>query len=335
MPFVRRTFALFLALSWLAVSFGAAPAHAHQNAPAVLALREVSGGRFLLRWTPPSPDVPDLRVRLPGACRVNGSPVFVPAETSGPALVLECGPQGLGGELAFEAKNTAFGRVAVNVEWFEHGDSFHLSSGEPPTVSLGGTASPNSAFQVLKQYLGLGIEHIWFGIDHLLFLLGLLIVVRGFRSLLMTVTAFTVAHSLTLALAALELVSVPTSPVEICIALSVLLLAVEATRGPETLARRRPWVVAFGFGLLHGLGFASALSEVGLPRGAVLLSLVGFNLGVELGQLVAVALVATAYVRLGKWAAVQGRMKAVAVCALGSCSVFWLLQRLEAWLLEL
>jgi hypothetical protein len=321
-------------LSCFGALFFAARASAHENSPGVLALKEVAVGRFQLDWSPPSPDIVDLKVRLPGSCQVNGSGIFEPAFTEGLAGPLECGAAGLGGDLTFESKNASLGRIAVNVEWLDQSESFYLSSGNPPRVTLG-AASPNDAFQVFRRYAALGVEHIWFGVDHLLFLLGLLIVVRGWRGLLTTVTAFTLAHSVTLALASLELVALPTRPVEICIALSVLLLAVEASRGPDTVARRWPWFVAFGFGLLHGLGFASALAEVGLPKGAVLLSLIGFNLGVELGQLVAVSIVAMGYLRLAPRPKLQRRVEWLAICALGACSVFWLFQRVEGWLGEL
>src|SRR5690606_12694270 len=143
------------------------------------------------------------------------------------------------------------------------------------------------------------------GIDHLLFLLGLLLLARGWKRLLATISAFTVAHSITLAAASLDLVKLPSAPVEISIALSVLLLAIEVrlaqtsthaalretSSGPLKLTLRWPWLVAFGFGLLHGLGFASALSEVGLPRNAVAVALLGFNVGVEVGQVGIVACV--------------------------------------------
>jgi hypothetical protein len=207
-----------------------------------------------------------------------------------------------------------------------------LSSGSPARVSVQRATRPGGSHEVLRQYLSLGVEHIWFGIDHLLFLLGLLLLVRGWRSTLLTVSAFTVAHSLTLALATLDLVAVPTAPVEICIALSVLLLAVETTRGSDTATRRWPWLVAFGFGLLHGLGFASALSEVGLPTHSVALALLGFNLGVELGQVAVVGVVALGHWLLKSQPAVQGKIAYGAPWLLGTCSVYWLLDRISSWL---
>src|SRR5262249_12390020 len=139
-----------------------------------------------------------------------------------------------------------------------------------------------------------GIEHILFGFDHLLFVLALILIVRNTRLLLLTVTAFTVAHSITLSLATLGVVHVPRPPVEACIALSILLLAseiVRSQRSQPSLTARWPWAVAFSFGLLHGLGFASALIDVGLPQGEVPLALFAFNLGVEAGQLAFIAAV--------------------------------------------
>jgi hypothetical protein len=188
---------------------------------------------------------------------------------------------------------------------------------------------------VLGQYLGLGVEHIWFGVDHLLFLLGLLLLVHDWRIALYTVSAFTLAHSLTLVLAALDLVRVRAGPVEICIALSVLLLAIETTRGADAFTRRWPWLVALGFGLLHGLGFASALAEVGLPEHAVSLALLGFNLGVEVGQVTVVALVALGHMLSRSLPRARTALAGSATWVLGTCSVYWLLQRVASWLGEL
>jgi hydrogenase/urease accessory protein HupE len=157
-------------------------------------------------------------------------------------------------------------------------------------------AAPDSS-EVAATYLRLGIEHILFGFDHLLFVLALVILVWDWRRVALTVTAFTVAHSITLAAATLGLVNVPGPPVEAAIALSIVLVAVEivnARRGMPSLTVRWPWLVAFCFGLLHGLGFAGALAEVGLPHHAIPIALLFFNLGVEIGQLVFVAAVLAA-----------------------------------------
>lgn len=153
------------------------------------------------------------------------------------------------------------------------------------------TASPGS-FEVVRTYTVLGIEHILTGFDHLLFVLGLLILVNGKARLIATVTAFTLAHSVTLALATLGVLHVPGSPVEAAIALSIVFVAVEIVRarqGRPGISQRYPWIVAFVFGLLHGLGFAGALAEVGLPPLAVPTALLFFNVGVEIGQLLFIA----------------------------------------------
>lgn len=143
---------------------------------------------------------------------------------------------------------------------------------------------------VVATYVRLGVTHILEGVDHLMLVLGLILLVRGTRRVVLTITAFTVGHSITLALATLDLVRVPAPPAEACIALSLVLLAVELAReDPSSLGRRAPWLLAVTFGLLHGLGFAGALAEIGVPERAITLALFGFNLGVELGQLLFVA----------------------------------------------
>ena len=153
------------------------------------------------------------------------------------------------------------------------------------------------AGEVAATYLRLGVEHILFGFDHLLFVLALVILVRGWGRVAITVTAFTIAHSITLAAATLGFVNVPGPPLEATIALSIMLVAVEilnARRGKPSLTARLPWLVAFSFGLLHGFGFAGALAEVGLPQHAIPVALLFFNVGVEIGQLIFVAAVLSA-----------------------------------------
>ena len=166
----------------------------------------------------------------------------------------------------------------------------------PTRTSFVVEATPGAG-EVAASYLRLGVEHILFGFDHLLFVLALVILVRDWRRVVLTVTAFTVAHSLTLAAATLGFVSVPGPPIEAAIALSIVLVAVEIVnerRGQPSFAARWPWLIAFCFGLLHGFGFAGALAEVGLPHHAIPVALLFFNLGVEAGQLAFVAVVLVA-----------------------------------------
>lgn len=190
---------------------------------------------------------------------------------------------------------------------------------------------PQSATQVAWTYLLLGFEHILQGIDHLLFVLALLLIVQGARRIVATITAFTLAHSITLAAASLGWLRIPIAPVEACIALSIVFVAsevVQGMRGRSGLTARAPWLVAFSFGLLHGLGFASALSEMGLPEGVVALALLMFNIGVELGQLSFVAgVLSVVWLWRALHLAWRGRVRYVPPYAIGSLAAYWTLER--------
>jgi hydrogenase/urease accessory protein HupE len=187
---------------------------------------------------------------------------------------------------------------------------------------------------VLRAYLVLGFEHILTGFDHLLFVLGLTLLVHGRRQLLWTITAFTAGHSVTLSVAALGYVSLPTAPIEVLIALTILVLAVELTReaaGRDGWMQRRPWAVAFAFGLLHGLGFAGALAQVGLPADEIPLALFSFNVGIELGQLLFVACVLATRSALRRLPTDFPRpVRALPAYAIGSLAVFWMWERIAA-----
>jgi hydrogenase/urease accessory protein HupE len=198
--------------------------------------------------------------------------------------------------------------------------------------------------EVAATYLRLGVEHILFGFDHLLFVLALVILVRDWRRVALTVTAFTVAHSITLAAATLGLVNMPGPPVEAAIALSIVLVAVEilnARRGMPSLTARWPWLVAFCFGLLHGFGFAGALAEVGLPHHAIPIALLFFNLGVETGQLVFVAAVLAAAELFRRAIALRlepapvrlavNRLDVTAAYVIGALAAYWLIERTFAF----
>ena len=193
-------------------------------------------------------------------------------------------------------------------------------------------AGSGSLADVVGRYTVLGIEHILSGIDHLLFVLGLLLIVRGPGMLLKTITAFTIAHSVTLALATLGLVEVPGAPVEAAIALSIVFVAAEGLRAdPWGQTLGRPWLVAFGFGLLHGFGFAGALSALGMPPAEVPLALLFFNIGVEIGQVAFVAaILGLGYalrhlaVRWPRWT------HAIPGYAIGSLATVWFIERVMA-----
>jgi len=187
-----------------------------------------------------------------------------------------------------------------------------------------------STIDVIKTYTLLGFEHILLGIDHLLFVLALILITKGRWKILKTITAFTIAHSITLSLAALGYVNFPTPPVEAVIALSIVFLAVEIVNnlnGKQTITSKKPWLVAFTFGLLHGFGFAGALANIGLPQQDIPWALAFFNIGVELGQ-IAFVLVVLIFIRLlalkKKWHPLAKKMPAYAIGALAG---FWLVER--------
>jgi hydrogenase/urease accessory protein HupE len=198
-------------------------------------------------------------------------------------------------------------------------------------------ATSQGPLTVAGAYLSHGIEHILLGIDHLLFVLGLILIVRSKRMLLLTVTGFTVAHSITLSLATLGVLHVPGPPVEACIALSILLLASEILRrqrGEPSLTASWPWAVAFSFGLLHGLGFASALIDIGLPRGDVPLALLSFNVGVEAGQLAFIAAVLGVIGSAKQFRIpeiVERRLRTVTAYGVGTVAAFWFVERLAGF----
>lgn len=195
-------------------------------------------------------------------------------------------------------------------------------------------------FAIANQYTWLGIEHIWVGVDHLLFVACLLFIARTPRRVVLTITGFTIAHSVTLALSALQLVRLPTPPVEAVIALSVVFLAVEIARGDRnSLTFRYPVAVSSSFGLLHGFGFASVLREIGLPSTELPLALLFFNVGVEIGQLLFIGGLVASYVLLRKVFGMMQRTKDVgkgsvrlslaASYVIGTVASYWMFERLS------
>jgi hydrogenase/urease accessory protein HupE len=234
------------------------------------------------------------------------------------------GPRGLEGwEVAVHGLQTTMVDVLVRVAFVDGRVVTRLLRPEAPSFVLGkADAGPPAG-----GYFVLGVEHILLGIDHLLFVLALVLIVRGAGPLVKTITAFTVAHSITLGLATLGVVHVPSAPVEAVIALSIVFVASEILRrGERGLTERAPWLVAGSFGLLHGFGFAGALSQVGLPLNDIPLALLFFNLGVEAGQLAFVAVTlgvipSLSRVRLPEWAPL------LPPYAIGGVAMFWVIQR--------
>jgi hydrogenase/urease accessory protein HupE len=358
-------------IRWLAILIVlAARVSAHEVRPAFLELAERSPGEFDVLWKVPAPGgVPLAGQEIPHAPIVatagglHGTmPCGCPAPTAeqlargvlpiqpflpeGTALVslpqserifgaeikrwrIRTGPQGLeGGKIGVHGLPSTMVDVLVRVSLADgRVVSRMLRPDEPSFVFHASDAGPAPG-----GYFILGVEHILFGIDHLLFVLALVLIVSGIGLLVKTITAFTIAHSITLGLASLGVVNIPSAPVEAVIALSIVFVASEilrSRRGERGLTERAPWLVAGSFGLLHGFGFAGALSEVGLPANDIPLALLFFNLGVEAGQLAFVAVILAAiallrHVRLPRWTAV------LPPYAIGSAAMFWLIERTAA-----
>jgi hydrogenase/urease accessory protein HupE len=312
---------LWLCAVWaLMVVAWAKPGACHDVVPGALSLEEGRAGRFLVRWTAPS-------AARTGASRVD--PEF-PEHCQLVERAIDCGARGLSGELRFAGLEGTIHRVVVRIVWQGGREEMRVASGERPVLELRGGRAEGWAelAGTIAEFTRLGVAHILGGFDHLLFVIGLVLLVRDGRRLLLTVTAFTVAHSLTLAASVLGWLTVPSGAVEATIALSIVLLAWECASPRESLTRRAPWWVAFSFGLLHGFGFAGALSEVGLPPHQLAVALASFNLGVELGQLSIVFPLWLGLRWLGRFSGAR-RLELGLVYLIGTLSVYWTIDRVS------
>lgn len=317
-----------VASSWLA----ATSAFAHALDPVLLELRERDGGKVDVTWKAPSARVPgvDLVPRLPEGC-TSASPVEKVDEEDATISrwTLDCGGSIVGRTVGVTGLEVT--DALVRIVLASGAVDRRVLGASHPTMTIEG--EPTSV-DVLVDYARLGVEHIAGGIDHLLFVFGLLLLAGGVRRVLATVTAFTFGHSVTLVAAALELVRVPQGPVEVLIAVTIYLLAVELARhvpDDSTAMRRRPWAMAFTFGLLHGLGFAGALREAGLPQTDVPLALFAFNVGIELGQIAFVLVVeAAAYALRPLRERLPASASSVPVYAMGIAACYWILDRASA-----
>jgi hydrogenase/urease accessory protein HupE len=319
----------------LAAFVCAAPALAHRLSPAFFGFTETTPNTFDVQWKVSISGglAAVLEPRVPDGCSLTeGVRTYVVDDVRLQHGAVSC-PDGLGGK-AFTVNGLEQTQtdVLLRVDYLDGTASNLRLTAAAPTVTI---PERPSALEVVRTYLTLGIEHILLGFDHLLFVLALLLIVKGVRRLVATVTAFTVAHSITLGAATLGFVHVPSAPVEAVIALSILFLASELARqraggslDAANLMARFPWVVAFSFGLLHGFGFAGALSEVGIPQQAVPLALLFFNVGVEIGQLLFIAAV-FGFAWLVRLTAVRVPAiwpRAVAY-GVGSAAAFWVVER--------
>ena len=329
---IRGAPVAFLVGCWSLVAV--APAHSHAFAPALLEVRESTPGHALVRWKQPAMRVAGsgLVPLLSERCSAGGEPQTSDEDTG--VVVrweIDCAGGLVGQTLRVDGIAASQANVLLRLVLADGRSIRQVLTAEQPSFVV---PARQGALDVLASYGRLGVEHILTGFDHLLFVLGLVLLVGSGRRLLGTVTAFTLGHSVTLALAILDVVRLPQAPIEAGIACSIYVLAVELapddTRKP-TLLTRAPWLMAGLFGLLHGLGFAGALAQVGLPQGDIPLALFAFNVGIEAGQLMFVGVV------LAVWAGVRAlpvrwpRLAAyVPAYAMGTLAVFWCLQRLAA-----
>jgi hydrogenase/urease accessory protein HupE len=310
-------------------------AYAHEVRPGYLELRQTDAGMYAVLWKVPA--VGEMRLsihpRFPENCRRVGEVTsYRGSDSYAERLSITC-PGGLNGRtIAIDGLGATMTDVLVRIE-FADGTTWtqRLKPSVPAAVI------PNTASRLLTAavYLKLGVEHILSGVDHLLFVLALIILTRGGWKLVKTVTSFTLSHSVTLTAATLGFVHVPQRSVEAVIALSIVFVATEIVkvrRGIKSITASAPWLVAFSFGLIHGLGFAGGLRDAGLPIAHIPTALLFFSLGVESGHflfigvvLSLIALVARVYIPFPRWT------ELVPPYAIGTIAMFWVIQRITAF----
>lgn len=324
----------FLLLGFTLLFFMTPGAKAHEIRPAYLQIIQVSDSSYEVFWKVPSMGdaVPKIQPVFPASFSIStlkppnqipGSVIYYYSISSEEPLQ--------GKRLSIRGLDKTLIDVLVTVTYL-NGEKATLMLQADNDSSL--IPGKTTALGVIKTYTVLGIEHILLGIDHLLFVLALIMITKGKWKILKTITAFTLAHSITLSLAALGYVNFPGAPVEAVIALSIVFLALEILKnleGKQTLTSRKPWIVAFSFGLLHGFGFAGALSDIGLPQQEIPLALAFFNIGVELGQLIFVVVVLGAIKFLSMYKKWPSYSKKIPAYAIGSLAAFWMIQRVFAF----
>ena len=322
--------ARLLQLGILALSILSPPSLlAHPLAPTLLQVEVLDGGLIDVTWktsrlVPPGkqvkPELPAHCVDL-GVARIVEQPTYVELHWQA-----DCGAQGLQGT-TIRVDGLAESRLNTLVRVIDPAQGTRTWLLRESDASVLVDKAP-AKFEVAGGYARLGVEHLLFGPDHVLLLIALMLLIGSTRQLLITITAFTLGHSITLSLATLSIVKVPTMPIEVAIAASIMLVAAsippEKDSAPMAVGRA-PWIMAMVFGLLHGFGFAGALAEVGLPAGEIPLALFSFNVGIELGQILIVLL---AWWLLRWWSANTRRGRVAVSYAIGGMAGFWTLQRL-------
>lgn len=332
---MTRFLLLHLLLAFCAAVASLAGAAAHEVRPAYLDVREETPGLFsVLLKTPMQGDA-----RLALSAAFSGDVVKLTPVVSRPTsdAMLQTwqirAVEPLEGQVvSIDGLQNTMTDALVRVEFL---DGYVWLEKLTPGRTGATIPATQSSWTVAKTYVVSGIEHILFGFDHLLFVASLMLVVRHWRMLVKTVTAFTVAHSITLTFATLGWATLPSAPVEVLIAFSIVLVGAEIVRlerGETSLTIAWPWIVAFVFGLLHGFGFAGALVDVGLPRGDIPLALFSFNVGVELGQLAFIAAILAIVTAMKRIVAIPKRAVIASAYGIGTVAAFWSVERLDAML---
>lgn len=319
---------LFGICLWLIFCFAA---QAHEVRPAYLSLTETKTAEFSVTWKQPVLDGRRLKIKpnFPEGCEQTSPITTRQGATITERSILTCPLTQ--GHIVIEGLERTLTDVFAEINYLTGETRTALIKPSNARMSLGGEAS-----SAAKHYLWIGVEHIIYGWDHLLFVIGLTLLVAR-RQIVGVATAFTLAHSITLALAAFGLINIPIRPVEILIAASIVLLGIEIIRkqrGVKSLATERPYLISFAIGLIHGCGFASALSEIGLPKGTELLALLLFNIGVELGQF---AVIGVAIIALMGIAKINQKMlqktEVFLTYGLASIAMFWVIQRMSDYII--
>lgn len=335
MSIINRVRSL-VAISFLLLLAGLV--QADELRPAYLQLKELPDERFEVLWKVPALGANrrlSIDVKFDQYTRAVTELTDAAVGTSAARYWIAERQNGLQG-LAFSIDGLSKTRseVLVRIEYLDGSSITERLTPDAPAHTI--AAKPGWGDTALTYFV-LGVEHIWFGIDHLLFVLVLVMLVRNNRKLVITITTFTVAHSITLILAAIDWVRLPIPPVEACIALSIVFVAVEiirAQQGQKSITQEKPWLVAFSFGLLHGLGFAAALGEIGLPENALATALLVFNLGVEAGQLTFVAAVLLLWAFVTRFINPQSMpvwLLRTPAYSIGALASFWVFERVASF----
>jgi len=304
---------------------------AHEVRPAYLHIEEITDSVFQARWK--QPVLSGRRLKLdpvfPEDCTVSTGDISYNATSLIQSYRLDC--ELTSGVIRISGLEQTLTDVFVEVFYLNSDNKRALLKPADPQLELAGMESAKTS-----AYLWIGIEHIIFGWDHLLFVIGLVLLVKR-RQIIGVATAFTLAHSITLGLAAMGFINIPIRPVEILIAASIVFLAIEIirkNRGITGLSVERPYLIGFGIGLIHGCGFASALSEIGLPKDTELWALLLFNIGVELGQIFIICLFILLFVTLTKFAKLKPKLMEITISyTIGTIAMFWFIDRIKDYVI--